>query len=61
MFQAARAYAAADGRVEVSSEDLIKVASLALRARQSAFMTEYFKNQQLEETKIQAAIEMLAS
>lgn len=51
-FEAARAYAAADGRTEVTQEDLRAVASMALRLRRSQFMTEYFKNQQGEEEEL---------
>lgn len=48
MFEAARAYAAADGRVEAGVQDVRAVAKLALRQRQSQFMVEFF-NRQLEE------------
>lgn len=51
-FEAARAYAAADGRTEVTQEDLRAVAPMALRLRRSQFMTEYFKNQQGEEEEL---------
>lgn len=48
-FEAARAYAAADGRLEVLPEDLQTIAPMALRLRRSQFMAEYFSNQQGEE------------
>ncbi|RPI33404.1 MAG: magnesium chelatase, partial [Chloroflexota bacterium] len=43
LFEAARAYAAIDGRLEVTREDLREVAPMALRLRRSAFMAEYFE------------------
>ncbi|MFL7869294.1 MAG: ATP-binding protein [Anaerolineales bacterium] len=51
-FESARAYAAADGRTEVSFEDLKTVAPMALRLRRSPFMTEYINNQQGEEQEL---------
>jgi magnesium chelatase subunit I len=52
-FEAARAYAAADGHDEVSLEDLKAVASMTLRLRRSTYMNEYFKGQQGEEKEMQ--------
>lgn len=51
-FEAARAHAAADGRAEVTAEDLKTVAPMALRLRRSPFMTEYIHNQQGEEEEL---------
>ncbi len=51
-FEAARAYAAADGRNRVMPEDLAEVAPMALRLRRSQFMTEYFSNQKGEEEEM---------
>lgn len=51
-FEAARAYAAADGRTEVVLEDLKAVAPMCLRLRRSPFMTEYIHNQLGEETEL---------
>ncbi len=56
MFEAARAYAAADGREEASLDDLRVVAPLALKQRQSQFITDYMKQQQEENEIIQAVI-----
>jgi magnesium chelatase subunit I len=56
-FEAARAYAAADARLEVQEGDLEDVALLALRARRSSFMREFFTDQQGEETEIRSAVE----
>ncbi|MDP3186596.1 MAG: hypothetical protein Q8M58_15160, partial [Anaerolineales bacterium] len=52
-FEAGRAYAAADGREEVSPEDLQAIAPMALRLRRSQFMTEYFSNQEGEEEEME--------
>ncbi len=51
-FEAARAYAAADGRLEVQTADLRAVAPMALRLRRSQFMTEYFGMQASEEEEM---------
>jgi magnesium chelatase subunit I len=45
LFEAARAYAAADSRTEVTITDLETVAPLALRQRNSEFMNNFFDNQ----------------
>jgi magnesium chelatase subunit I len=57
MFESARAYAAADGRQEVQASDLQAVAPMALRARRSEFMVDFFNNQTGEEQDIHSAIE----
>ena len=51
-FESARAYAAADGRAEVTMDDLKMVAPMALRLRRSQFMTEYLKGQSTEEKEM---------
>jgi magnesium chelatase subunit I len=51
-FEAARAYAAADGRNEVTTDDLKIVAPMALRLRRSQFMSEYLKGQLGEEKEL---------
>jgi magnesium chelatase subunit I len=51
-FESARAYAAADGRNEVTMEDLKAVAPMALRLRRSPFMTEYLRGQVSEEREL---------
>lgn len=56
MFEAARAYAAADARTEVSLEDIKIVAPMALRLRQSAFMIKYFNDQSEEERRLDHAL-----
>jgi len=56
-FEAARAYAAADGRDDVTSDDLKAVATMTLRLRRSTYMTEYFKGQQSEEKEMQTLLD----
>jgi magnesium chelatase subunit I len=51
-FESARAYASADGREEVTPDDLKVVGPMALRLRRSAFMNEYFEGQIGEETEL---------
>jgi len=61
MFEAARAYAAADARAEVSLEDIKIVAPMALRLRQSAFMIKYFNDQSEEERRLDHALKDIIS
>lgn len=56
LFEAARAYTAADNRQQVTAEDLHTVAPMALRLRRSSFMTRYIQDQGNEEEEIQKAI-----
>ncbi|MGD0752781.1 MAG: ATP-binding protein [Anaerolineales bacterium] len=58
-FEAARAYAAADGRNKVTPEDLQAVAPMALRLRRSQFMAEYFSSQAGEEEEMQGLLDAL--
>ncbi len=55
-FEAARAYAAADDRTEVTFADLKAVAPMTLRLRRSTYMNEYFKGQQGEEKEMQTLL-----
>jgi magnesium chelatase subunit I len=57
LFEAARALAAADGRLEVTIEDLRIVAPMALRQRQTETASDYFKVQEKEDKKIRAVLE----
>jgi magnesium chelatase subunit I len=57
MFEAARAYTAADARTETSAADVRAVAPMALRLRRSKFMEDYFTAQQNEEYEIQSVID----
>jgi len=59
LFEAARAHAAADGRLAVLPGDLNQVAPLTLRARRSTFMVEFIASQQAEETEIQAVVDRI--
>jgi magnesium chelatase subunit I len=52
MFEAARAYCAADGRTVVTVDDIKAVAALALRQRRSEFMVNFFENQAEEDKQI---------
>jgi magnesium chelatase subunit I len=52
LFEAARAFAALDGRKEVSEQDLFEVAPMTLRMRRSTFMEEFFSNQEKEEKEL---------
>jgi magnesium chelatase subunit I len=53
MFEAARAYTAADGRTTVMIEDIQAVAPMALRQRRSEFMVNFFENQAEEDKEIE--------
>jgi magnesium chelatase subunit I len=53
-FEAARAYAAADSRIEVTIDDLSMVAAMALRMRRSKFMLDYFSKQNKEEDEMKS-------
>jgi Mg-chelatase subunit ChlI len=52
LFEASRALAAADGRVDVTEDDLRQVAPMALRLRRSKFISDYLENQAAEEQEI---------
>lgn len=56
LFEAARALAAADGRLEVTLDDLRTVAPMALRQRQTETASDYFSTQKKEDKKIQDII-----
>jgi magnesium chelatase subunit I len=55
-FESGRAYAAADGRAEVTMDDLKAVAPMALRLRRSEFMSEYLKGQLSEEEELSSLL-----
>lgn len=59
MFEAARAFAAADDREKVTADDIRAVAPMALRQRRSEFMTNYFEIQREEDEQITTAIDEL--
>jgi len=56
LFEAGRAYAALDGRSQVSIDDLLMMAPMALRMRRSVFMQEFFSHQDNEERELQALV-----
>lgn len=56
LFEAGRAYAAADSRLEVTVADLQAVAPLALRQRQTDEAMEYFAAQEKEDQKIASVL-----
>lgn len=60
LFEAGRAYTAADGRYEVTLEDLRAVAPLALRQRQTDFVGKYFAAQEKEDKKIKEVIDQIS-
>jgi magnesium chelatase subunit I len=57
MFEAARAYCAADMRTEVTLDDLRAVAPLTLRQRKSEFMTSFIEAQRLEDRQIEQVLD----
>jgi magnesium chelatase subunit I len=59
MFEAARAYCAADMRTEVTLDDLRAVAPLTLRQRKSEFMTSFIEAQRVEDRQIEQVLEKL--
>ena len=59
LFEAARAYAAADGRTEVNPNDLRLVAPMALRLRRSKFMLSYFERQTVEDQEVSQILDAL--
>jgi magnesium chelatase subunit I len=59
LFEAARAYCAADNRDTVEISDIIAVTPMALRLRRSSFMDEYFNRQLSEEHEIERVLEQV--
>ncbi len=59
LFEAARAYAVADGRTKASPADVRTVAPLALRLRRSSFMRDFFASQGEEESELADLLEKL--
>ena len=57
LFEAAKAYAAMDGRQIVCAGDLQAVTPMAVRMRRSAFMNQYFSDRAEEEDEIRQTIE----
>ncbi len=61
MFEAARAYAAADGRDLADVADIRAVAPMALRQRRSQFMMDFFARQSEEDATIRERFDRLAA
>jgi magnesium chelatase subunit I len=59
LFEAARAYAAADARTRVTPDDLRVVAPMTLRLRHSPFMLEYFKEKDQEDSELHKILDNL--
>lgn len=59
LFEAAKAYAAIDGRANVQMNDLRAVAPMALRLRRSIFMSKYFEERKEEENQLNSALDQL--
>lgn len=59
LFEAARAHAAADERLETTSEDIEAVALMALRQRQSPALDQFFQEQQREDEKLRKLVDKL--
>jgi magnesium chelatase subunit I len=61
MFEAARAYTAADGRTEVGVDDIRAVAPMALRQRRSEFMVNFFESQEIEDNQIRTILDQMVA
>jgi magnesium chelatase subunit I len=61
LFEAARAYAAADGRLQATVDDIRAVASMALRQRRSEFMNTYLEQQHAEDQQIRDTLDRFTS
>ncbi|RCK76221.1 MAG: Protoporphyrin IX Mg-chelatase subunit I [Anaerolineae bacterium] len=57
LFEAARAFAAADSRTVVEINDLKQVAPMALRLRKSSFMSDYLSQQEKEQIQLKAIMD----
>jgi magnesium chelatase subunit I len=61
LFEAAKAFAALDGRMEVSKEDLHIIAPMALRMRRSTYIEKFIAEQSIEEEEISKTIENIVA
>jgi magnesium chelatase subunit I len=61
LFEAAKAYAAADNRLEIELSDLKAVAPMALRMRQSNFMDTFIADMEKEEVQVVDILDQLAT
>lgn len=60
LFEAARAYAAADNRIQVEIDDIKAVAPMALRLRRSAFMADFINDMQKEDQQVTALLDQIS-
>jgi magnesium chelatase subunit I len=56
LFEAARAYASADGRLSAGPDDMRVVAPMALRLRGSTFLRGYLRRQDREEARLRSLV-----
>jgi magnesium chelatase subunit I len=56
LFEAARAYAAADERAETTADDIRAVALMSLRMRSSAALRDFFNDQQQEDGRLRELV-----
>lgn len=56
LFEAGRAYAAADGRGSVNRDDVSAVSSIALRFRQSRSLDAFFEQQENDDARLEALL-----
>lgn len=61
LFEAARAYAAADNRMQVEIDDIKAVAPMALRLRRSAFMSDFINDMQKEDQQVAALLDQISN
>lgn len=61
LFESARAHAVADGRLKVDSDDIQRIASMALRLRRSTYIDEYLSLQTDEDKEIEGILKKLRS
>jgi magnesium chelatase subunit I len=60
LFEAARAYSIADGRMEATKQDVQTVAPMALRLRRSSFIKDYLSTQSQEEQELKDLMDELS-
>ena len=61
LFEAAKAFAALDGRLEVNKEDLHIIAPMALRMRRSLYIEKFIAEQFVEEEEINKTLEKIVA
>ena len=61
LFEAAKAFAALDGRMEIIKEDLHIIAPMALRMRRSTYIEKFITEQSVEEEEIMKTIKNMVA